>query len=54
MIMQVEEVTKVDGIKYLLPTVQSNGQCGRELSEEESSLHAGWNARSVLRQTSAR
>ena len=33
--MQGEEVTKVEDFKYMGPTVQSNGECGR--------VEAGWN-----------
>ena len=31
--MQGEEVTKVDDFKYLGSTVQSNGECGREVKK---------------------
>ena len=35
-----EEVTKVDDFKYLGSTVQSNGECGREVKKR---VQAGWN-----------
>ena len=35
-----EEVAKVDDFKYLGSTVQSNGECGREVKKGEQ---AGWN-----------
>ena len=38
--MQGEEVAKVDDFKYLGSTVQSNGECGRELKKR---VQAGWN-----------
>ena len=38
--MQGEEVVKVDDFKYLGSTVQSNGECGREVKNR---VHAGWN-----------
>ena len=38
--MQGEEVTKVDDFKYLGSTVQSNGECGREVKKR---VQAGWN-----------
>ena len=38
--MQGEEVTKVDDFKYLGSTVQSNGECGREVKKR---IQAGWN-----------
>ena len=38
--MQGEEVAKVEDFKYLCSTVQSNGQCGREVKKR---VHAGWN-----------
>ena len=31
--MQGDEVTKVDDFKYLGSTVQSNGECGREVKK---------------------
>ena len=37
--MQEEEVAKVDDFKYLGSTVQSNGECGREVKKR---VHAGW------------
>ena len=38
--MQGEEVAKVDDLKYLGSTVQSNGECGREVKKR---VQAGWN-----------
>ena len=38
--MQGEEVTKVEDFKYLGSTVQSNGECGREVKKR---VQAGWN-----------
>ena len=38
--MHGEEVTKVDDFKYLGSTVQSNGECGREVKKR---VQAGWN-----------
>ena len=38
--MQGEEVAKVDDFKYLGSTVQSNGECGREVKKR---VKAGWN-----------
>ena len=38
--MQGGEVTKVDDFKYLDSTVQSNGECGREVKKR---VQAGWN-----------
>ena len=38
--MQGEEATKVDDFKYLGSTVQSNGECGREVKKR---VQAGWN-----------
>ena len=38
--MQGEEVTKVEDLKYLRSTVQSNGKCGREVKKR---VQAGWN-----------
>ena len=38
--MQGEEVAKVEDFKYLDSTVQSNGECGREVKKR---LQAGWN-----------
>ena len=38
--MQGEEVAKVEDFKYLDSTVQSNGECGREV---EKRVQAGWN-----------
>ena len=32
--IQGEEVTKVDDLKYLGSTVQSNGECGRECRQD--------------------
>ena len=37
---QGEEVAKVEDFKYLDSTVQSNGECGREVKKR---LQAGWN-----------
>ena len=38
--MKGEEVAKVDDFKYLGSTVQSNGECGREVKKR---VQAGWN-----------
>ena len=38
--MQGEGVAKVDDFKYLGSTVQSNGECGREVKKK---VQAGWN-----------
>ena len=38
--MHGEEVAKVDDFKYLGSTVQSNGECGREVKKR---VQAGWN-----------
>ena len=38
--MQGEDVAKVDDFKYLGSTVQSNGECGREVKKR---VQAGWN-----------
>ena len=38
--MQREEVAKVEDFKYLGSTVQSNGECGREVKKR---VQAGWN-----------
>ena len=38
--MQGEEVAKVEDFKYLGSTVQSNGECGREVKKR---VQAGWN-----------
>ena len=38
--MQGEEVAKVEDFKYLEPTVQSNGECGRKVKKI---IQAGWN-----------
>ena len=38
--MQGEEVAKVEDFKYLGSTVQSNGECGREV---KTRVQAGWN-----------
>ena len=38
--MQEEEVAKVEDFKYLGSTVQSNGECGREVKKR---VEAGWN-----------
>ena len=40
--MQGEEVAKVEDFKYLGSTVQSNGECGREVTKR---VKAGWNGR---------
>ena len=37
---QGEEVLKVEDFKYLGPTVQNNGECGREVKKR---VQAGWN-----------
>ena len=38
--MEGEEVAKVDDFKYLGSTLQSNGECGREVKNR---AQAGWN-----------
>ena len=38
--MQGEKVAKVEDFKYLGSTVQSNGECGREVKKR---VPAGWN-----------
>ena len=38
--MQGEEVAKVEDFKYMGSTVQSNGECGREVKKR---VQAGWN-----------
>ncbi|MCJ8742856.1 hypothetical protein PDJAM_G00086950 [Pangasius djambal] len=38
--LQGEEVKKVQEFKYLGPTVQSNGECGKEVKKR---VQAGWN-----------
>ena len=38
--MQGEEVAKVEDFKYLGTTIQSNGECGREVKKR---VQAGWN-----------
>ena len=38
--MQGEEVAKVEDFKYLGSTVQSNGECGRDVKKR---IQAGWN-----------
>ena len=38
--MQGEEVAKVEDFKYLGSTVQSNGECGREVKKR---VQSGWN-----------
>ena len=38
--MQGEELAKVEDLKYLGSTVQSNGECGREVKNR---VQAGWN-----------
>ena len=38
--MQGEEVVKVEDFKYLGSTVQTNGECGREVKKRAK---AGWN-----------
>ena len=52
--MQGEEVAKVEDFKYLVSTVQSNGECGREVKKRVQGRRE-WvekNARSDLRQES--
>ena len=52
--MQGEEVAKVEDFKYLVSTVQSNGECGREVKKRVQG-RMEWvekNARSDLRQES--
>ncbi|XP_063854033.1 uncharacterized protein LOC135096458 [Scylla paramamosain] len=38
--LQGVQMTKVDEFRYLGPTVQSNGDCGREVKKK---VQAGWN-----------
>ena len=38
--MQGEEVAKVEDFKYLEPSVQRNGECGRKVKKI---IQAGWN-----------
>ena len=40
--MQGEEVAKVDDLKYLGATVQSNGECGREVNKIVQARWNGW------------
>ena len=48
--LQGEEVAKVEDFKYPYSTVESNGECGREVKKR---VQAGWNGwRSDLRQAS--
>ena len=44
-IMQGEEVAKVDTFKYLGSTVQSNGECGKEMKKR---VQAGWNGWRIM------
>ena len=37
---QGQEVMKVEDLKYLSSTIQSNGECGREVKKR---VQAGWN-----------
>ena len=46
--MQVEEMEKVDDFKYLGSTVQSNGECGREVKKKAQAGWNGWRRMSVL------
>ena len=39
-VMRMQEVAKVEDFKYLGSTVQSNGECGREVKKR---VQAGWN-----------
>ena len=53
--MQGEEMAKVEDFKYLGSTVQSNGECGREVKKISSTGRMEWvekNVRSDLRQES--
>ena len=43
--MQGEEVAKVEDFKYLGSTVQSNGECGREVKKR---VQAGWNGWRIM------
>ena len=43
--MQGEEVAKVEDFKYLCSSVQSNGECGREVTKR---VQAGWNGWSEM------
>ena len=43
--MQGEEVAKLEYFKYLGSTVQSNGECGREVKKR---VHAGWNSWRIM------
>ena len=38
--VKMQEVAKVENIKYLGSTVQSNGECGREVKKR---MQGGWN-----------
>ena len=40
--MQGEEVVKVEDFKYLGSTVQSNGECGREVKKRVQTAWNGW------------
>ena len=40
--LQGVEVVKVDGFKYLGSTVQSNGECGREVKKRVQAGWSGW------------
>ena len=40
--MQGEEVAKVEDFKYLGSTVQSNGECGREVKKRVQAGRNGW------------
>ena len=40
--MQGEEVVKVDDFKYLGSTVQSYGECGREVKKRVQAVWNGW------------
>ena len=56
--MQGEELAKVEGFKYLISTVQSNGECGREVTKRVGHNFIGRielvekNVRSALQQAS--
>ena len=50
--MQGEEVAKVDDFKYLGSTVQSNGECGREVKKRVQAGWNGWRRMSDLRHES--
>ncbi|KAK3553709.1 hypothetical protein QTP70_007499 [Hemibagrus guttatus] len=40
--LQGEEVKKVQEFKYLGSTVQSNGECGKEVKKRVQAVHSSW------------